>query len=139
MEQGRVDPLQPARALIDEVLVEPHQHPCVQHVGRRDPRLRHPSIDEQLTKMASVGPIGLGPTLLAAQRRRLGRLSDMRRHARPHQLLDDIPPARTPLQRERDIIDPLEPLQPDPQLVAVGWSHPPGRGPRRWQDPRSRT
>ena len=139
MEQGRVDPLQPARALVDEVLVEPHQHPCVQHVGRRDPRLRHPSIDEQLAEMTGVGPICLGPTLLAAQRRRLRRLSDMRRHARPHELFNDIPPARTPLQRERDVIDPVG-TAPTRHATGRGRQEQPARyAPRRWPGPRSRT
>ena len=139
MEQGGVHPLQPAGPLVDEVLVEPHEHAGVEHVGGRDPRLGHPPIDEQLAQVAGVGPIGLGPTLLAAQRRRLRRLSDMRRHTRPHKLFDDIPPARTALQRERHVVEPMKPLQPEAQLVAVGGTSPARSEPRLWPGPHSRT
>ena len=139
MEQGGVHPLQPAGPLVDEVLVEPDKHTGVEHVGRRDPRIGHPPIDEQLAQVAGVGPISLGPTLLAAQRRRLRRLSDMRRHTRPNKLLDDIPPARAALQRERYVVDSVEPLQPAAQLVTMRPESPARSEPRRWPSPHSRT
>jgi hypothetical protein len=83
--------------------------------------------------MPGVGLVGLGVPLAAAGEGGIGRLGDMRRDAGRGQLLRDVPPAGTPLQRERDVIAAGEPRQPAPQMHAVGRGdlaplHLPGRG-----------
>lgn len=78
-----------------------------------------PAVHEQLSEVASVGAIGLRATVLAAQRSCLRRLGHVRRHARPHQLLDYIPLAGASLQREGNIVDAVEPLQPDMQPITI--------------------
>ena len=49
----------------------------------------------------------------------VSRLGDVRRDAGPGQLLRHVPPAGTPLQRERDVVPAGEPRQPGPQVRAV--------------------
>jgi hypothetical protein len=44
----------------------------------------------------------------------------MRRNPGRGQLLDDIPPPGTPLDRERGILAAGEPRQPGPQMLPVG-------------------
>jgi len=67
-----------------------------------------------------VGLIGLGVPLAAAGERGIGRLGQMRCHARRGQLLGDVPPPGAPLDRERDIVAAPEPGQPGPQVLPVG-------------------
>jgi hypothetical protein len=70
--------------------------------------------------MPGVGLVGLGVPLAAAGEGGLGRLGDMRRDVGRGQLLRDVPPAGTALQRERDIVPAGEPGQPGPQVRPVG-------------------
>ena len=72
--------------------------------------------------MPRVGLVGLGVPLAAAGERGVGRLGQVPGDPGRGQLLGHIPPARAPLQRERDVITAGEPRQPGPQV------HPVGRG-----------
>ena len=108
MEQGGVHPLQPTGPLIDQVLVETHQHPGVEHLRGRDPRLRHPAVHQQLAKMTGVSPVGLSSTLLSPQGGRFRRLGHMGGDPGPHHFLDDITPARATLQHELDLAHAVE-------------------------------
>jgi hypothetical protein len=58
--------------------------------------------------------------LAAAQKGGIGRLGQMRRDPGRGQFLGDIPPARAPLHRERDVALAGEPGQPGPQVLPVG-------------------
>jgi hypothetical protein len=64
--------------------------------------------------------VGLGVPLAAAGERGVGRLGQMRGDPGSGQLLGHIPPARAPLQRERDVITAGEPRQPGTQVLPVG-------------------
>jgi hypothetical protein len=66
-------------------------------MGRRNPRLRQPSLDQRLPHQASIGAVGLGPTLPAPQRRRVRRFGQMGPEPGPFDLLDHEPPTRAPL------------------------------------------
>ena len=57
VEQAGVHPLQPAGAFVEQVLVEPDQRAGLEHRGRRDPRLRDPSLEEQLTQQLGVAAV----------------------------------------------------------------------------------
>jgi hypothetical protein len=98
----------------------------IEDVRRRDPRLRQPPDQQQLPQVPGVGPVGLGSLLLALQRRRLGRLSQMHLGADLLELLDHEPPASRC-------------LQPDLQrLTAETGQELPDAGAVRRHDPRTR-
>jgi hypothetical protein len=59
MEQGRLDPLQPLRALVDQGVTHPGPRTPLAHVLGRDPRLREPPVAEQLAQPPGVLAIGL--------------------------------------------------------------------------------
>jgi hypothetical protein len=59
--------------------------------------------------------------LAPAQRGGVGRLTQMRSDPGRGQFLRDIPPARAPLHRERDVVLAGEPRQPSPHVLPVGW------------------
>src|SRR4051794_28310810 len=65
VKQRRLDPLRPARALVDERLAQPCLGAPFAHVRGRDPRLRQPPLHEQRPQPARVGAIGLGVALLS--------------------------------------------------------------------------
>ena len=117
-----MDPLRPGGALTAQVVVQLEQRPALQDVAGRDPALRQPALGQQRPQVPRVGLIGLGVPLAAAGERGVGRLDQVRRDAGRGQLLGHIPPARAPLQRERDVLTAGEPRQPGPQV------HPVGRG-----------
>ena len=102
----------------------------------RDGGIQHsgsPALGQQLPQVPRVGLAGFRVPLAAAGEGGVSRLGDMRRDAGPGQLLGDVPPAGTPLQRERDVIAAGEPSQPHPQVHPVGRGdlaalHLPGRG-----------
>ena len=98
-------PLQPAGALVDEIFVAAHEHPGVKHVGRWDPRLRHPPVDEKLSEMAGIGPIRLA-RLFLPRNAAVSAGSATCGSLRLAQLFKHIPPARAPLQREGHITAP---------------------------------
>ena len=131
MEQRRLNPLEPSRALLQKVLVEADQCPGIQHVSRRYPRLRDPLVDEELSQVPSVSAIRLGSTLRASQRRRLSRLRDMSLDAGACQLLHDVTPTRAALQSEHDTRAALEALQPDTKVATIGWRDPARLDPTR--------
>jgi hypothetical protein len=65
VEQLGVDALQKGGALIDQVLAHPHQEAQILDVCGRDPRLRQPSLMEQIPQVPGIQPVGLGSLLLA--------------------------------------------------------------------------
>jgi hypothetical protein len=69
--------------------------------------------------MPRIGLVSLGMPLAAARSSGVGRLAQMRRDPGRGQFPRDIPPARTPLHRERDIVPAGEPRQPGPQMLPV--------------------
>jgi hypothetical protein len=87
VEQGRRDPLMPAAALIQQVLIQPDNRPGLQHVGRRDPALGQVPGGQVRPQVPAVCLVGLGVPLAAAQRRGVGRLGQVRGDARRGQLL----------------------------------------------------
>jgi hypothetical protein len=98
-----------------------------------NPALRQPALGQQHPQVPGVGLIGLGVPFPPPPCRGVGRLGQMRRDPGRSQLLDDIPPARAPLHRERDILAAGEPRQPRTQVHPVGRadlpaSHLPGLG-----------
>lgn len=65
MEQPGVDALLPGPPLVHQRHVQPALGADLEHVGRRDPRLRKAPLGQQLTLEAGVGPVGRGPLLAA--------------------------------------------------------------------------
>ena len=92
----------------------------------RDPRLRQPADQQQLTQMPGVSPVGLRTLATALQTARLNHLGQVHLGADPLELLDQEPPARRRLQRN------LEPLAPEPSQEL------PDPGAIRRRDPRAR-
>ena len=93
-----MDSLQPGGALVDELLAQAHDAAQLEDVLGRDPGLGQPTLDQQLTQMPGVEPVGLGAPLGAAASTRLGRLGEVDVGADPLQLLDHEAPARRRLQ-----------------------------------------
>jgi hypothetical protein len=91
------------------VAVQLQQRPAFQHVARRDPALRQPPVGQQLSQVPRVGLVGLRVPLPTAQRRGVGRLTDMGHRPGRRELLGHIPPAGTALQRELDVVAAGEP------------------------------
>jgi hypothetical protein len=106
--------------LAAKIVIGLQQRPALQDDRRRDPALRQPALGQQLPQVPGVSLASLGVPLAAAGERRISRLGDMRRDAGPGQLLGHVPPAGTPLQRERHVIAAGEPRQPGPQVRPVG-------------------
>jgi hypothetical protein len=111
VKQRRLDPPQPAGALVDERLAQPGAGAPLAHVGGRDPGLGQPALRQQRAQPARVLAVGLGAPLLAAQGARLGRLGQVPDGARLTQRLAHEQPARAGLDRD---VDPLTPEPPDP-------------------------
>ena len=95
-----MDALLPLAALIDETVTQPDPGAQVEQVIRRDVGLRQAPGHQQLPQMARVSAIGLGTLLVALQRARLGRFSQVHLGADRDQLLDHEPPTGRGFQRD---------------------------------------
>ena len=73
-------------------------------MGRRQPGFGQPPLGEELAQVTSIGPVGLGPPLVAAPGGRLGRLGQVRDRAGAGQLLADEQPAGCGLERNLDLL-----------------------------------
>src|SRR6266545_2703978 len=105
-----IQPLQPRRALLLQVLIQPHPRPGLKHVRRWDPRLGQVALHQQLPQVAGVGPVGLGAALAASLGGRLRRLGQMGPDAGPLPLL----------HREGYPALILEPGEEGPKVATVG-------------------
>jgi hypothetical protein len=104
VKKHRLDALLPLRVLLDQRVTQPHPGAEIKDVIRRDPGLRQPPRDQQLTMMASISAVGLRALLVATQSRGLRRLSQMRHRTNRPQLLDKEPPPRRRLQRDLQLL-----------------------------------
>jgi hypothetical protein len=82
--------------------------------------IRQPALGQQHPQVPRVGLIGLGMPLAAAGERGVSRLGQMRGDPGLGKFFGDVPPARAPLHRERDVLTAGEPGQPGPQMLPVG-------------------
>jgi hypothetical protein len=119
--QGGLDPLEPRRALLVEILIQPHPGPGLEHVRRRDPRLGQVVLAEQLPQVAGVGPVGLGAALGTSLGGRLRRLGQVGLDAGPLQLLHHVTPAGAALHGEGHLALALETAEEGPKVRTVGW------------------
>jgi hypothetical protein len=104
-------------------MTSPDPGPQIQDVTRWDPRLRQPSDQEQLPQVPGIGPVGLRTLLLALQRGRLGRLSQVDLGTDTLELLDHEPPTSRCLQRNLQLLTELS--QELAHTGTVGWHDPP--------------
>src|SRR5947209_19542765 len=119
MKQRRVNAVQPRRAVGHQVVVEPDRGADLQHLRRRDPRLRHPPLHAEFTQPFRVDLVGLRPPLHPVDpHRRLRRVGEMRRHTRRAALLDDEPPPRAALHHHVNMLT-RELLEPTPERLPV--------------------
>jgi alpha/beta hydrolase fold len=126
VEQHRVHPLHPRGVLGPQVVVELQQRPALHDVRRRDPAFRQPALHQQVPDQPRVGLVGLGVPLAAAGRRGVRRLGQVRLDPGALHLFHDVPPAGTPLHRQRHLLRAGEPAgQPDPQMLPVRRGDPP--------------
>jgi hypothetical protein len=123
VEQLRADALLPGGPLVDQRLAQTHQRAQLEHLRRRDPRLRQLAGEQQPQLQITIGAVGLRPPLAAAPGCRLGRVGEMRAVAGALDLLDHEPPAGRPLNSKLGLTVG-ELAQPGAQLR-----------PRRWRDP----
>jgi hypothetical protein len=123
VEQLRLDALLPGGALIDQRLAQTHHRAQLEHVRRRDPRLRQLTGEQQPQLQITIGVVGLRAPLAPASGRRLRRIGEMGAVAGAVDLLDHEPPAGRPLKRELGLTV-RELAQPGTHL-----------GPRRRRDP----
>ena len=93
-------------------------------MARRDPALGQVPGQQVHPQMPAVGLVGPGVPLLTAQRRRIGRLGQVRNDSRGRQLLGHIPPPGAALQCEMHVIAAGEPGQPPAQVIPVTRHHP---------------
>jgi hypothetical protein len=77
-----MDTLLPGAALIHQGALQPAQGADLQHVRRRDPRLRKPSLHQERAQQPRIGPIALGALLRTPQTCGLGRIAQMRHRPR---------------------------------------------------------
>ncbi len=77
VKEHSVDALQPFGALIDERLAQPHQGPELEDVLRRNPRFGQPPLDEQVTQVTGIPPIGLRSALGSSPRAGLSWLGQV--------------------------------------------------------------
>jgi hypothetical protein len=101
--------------------IQIQDRPAIQHDRRRDPALRQVRLEQQITHQPRIAPGRSWPASLGP---RLAEVSagSPQVHPRPRgdKFLGHIPPPRTSLHRERDIVTTAEPLrQPPPQLVSI--------------------
>ena len=122
VEQHGVDALQPLGALIHQRLAQPHPGAQVKDTRRRNPRLGHPPLDQQLAQQPRVQAVGPRSPLRAAARARVGRLSEMHLRADRLELFDDEPPARHRLHG-RDQIAAGKALQEPTERRAIRRPH----------------
>src|ERR1019366_2720009 len=122
VEHG-TDALLPLAALIDERVTQPHLRAQVKDVIGWDPRLRQPPDHQQLPQMLRISAVALGSLLVAAQRARLGRLSQMHTRVDAPQLLNDEPPARRRLERHLKL-SAREPTKKATHALTVRRRHP---------------
>src|SRR5215212_2454899 len=95
--------LHPLRSLVDQRVPQPGPRAPLADMLGRNPRLRQPTIAEQLAQPARVLAIGLGTALATAQRARLHRLGEMWPRARLDQGVTDEQPACGRLHRDIDL------------------------------------
>ena len=124
VEQQRLDPLLPGGALVDQRLAQPHPLAQLEDLLRRRPRLRQPTLLQQLAQVTRVGAVGLRSRLAAAQIGGLRRLREMSGRTGSDKLLDDEPPTRRRLQRNVDLPRRQRPQKPS-QRGPVSRSDPP--------------
>jgi hypothetical protein len=72
VEQLGMDTLLPGAALIHQGALQPAQGADLQHVRRRDPRLRKPALHQERAQQPRIGPIDLGALLRTPQTCGLG-------------------------------------------------------------------
>jgi len=105
----------PLAVLCDQRETQPHLRAEIKDVIGRDPRLRQPPRQQQLTMMTSIGTVGLRALLVPTPRGGLRRLRQMHDRSDPPQLLNHEPPAGRRLQRDLELLatEPLtEPAHP---------------------------
>jgi hypothetical protein len=121
--EHRTDALLPLAALIDKRVTQPDLRAQIQDVVGRDPRLRQPPDHQQLPQMLRISAVALGSLLLATQRTRLRRLTQMNAGPNQAQLLNDEPPARRRLERNIELLTG-EPAKKTTDTVTVRRRHP---------------
>jgi hypothetical protein len=117
---NRTAQLRLGRVLTAQVMVGLQHRPAFQDAAGRDPAFRQPPLGQQHPQVPAVGPVGLGMPLAAAGERGISRLGQVHRDPGRGQLLRDVPPPGTSLDRERGVIAAGEPGQPGPQVLPVG-------------------
>src|ERR1035441_268864 len=88
----------------------------------RDPRLRQPPDHQQLPQMLRVSAVALRTLLVAAQRARLRRLSQMHTRVDATQLLNDEMPASRRLERHLELLA-SEPAEEPSHALTVRRRH----------------
>src|SRR5205823_14365203 len=126
VEELRLQPLEPGRALIDQRLPQPDTAAQLEDVHGRDPRLRQLTGEQQPQLQIAIGVVGLRAPLAAAPRGRLRRVGETRNMAGPLDLLDHEPPAGRPLEYKL-ACQPVEPLKPLTQRLTRRRADPPAR------------
>ncbi len=114
----------PVAALVEKVLIDADQGPCLEHMLGRDPALREVTGREMDTQVCGIGTVRLGVAVLASKRRGVRGLGKMRLDPTSSQLLHDIAPSGAALQREGDVVLRREPGKPAPQMLPTGRSDP---------------
>jgi hypothetical protein len=123
VEELRLQPLQPGRALIDQRL--PQTHACAQldDVRGRDPGLGQLTCEQQPQLQLAVTVVGLRALLATAPRCRFGRIGETSDVPGTLELLDHEPPTGRPLEHKL-ALDSRELLQPFAQRPARGRTDP---------------
>jgi hypothetical protein len=119
-----LDPLLPLRVLLDQRVPQPHPRTQIEDVIGRDPRLRQPPRQQQLTVMSGVRAVALRALRVPAQGCGLRRLGEVHDRADRPQLLDHEPPPGRRLERDLQLLA-SEPRQEPAHPGAVSWAHPP--------------
>jgi hypothetical protein len=114
----------PGGVLLAQVAEQLQPGTHLQHLLRRNPRLRQPPGRQQLAQMPGVGAVTLRTTLRPAGGRGVGRLGQVRLHSGTAQLLHHEPPAGAGLDRERRRRPGQVRLEPAAQQHPIRWSDP---------------
>jgi hypothetical protein len=123
VEQLGLDALLPRPALVHHRHIDPSPGTHLEHVTRRNPRLRQTVLHQQRAEVAGVGAIRLRSLLATPQRGGIRRLRQVRLPPGPLQLLDHEPPPGAPLGGKHRLLAP-ETRQPLPQLTPGSRHHP---------------